>query len=73
MLWYPLFQAGGQPLFYSVVSVGREGDLLWIVGGEMCNQIVNHVTLEILYGQKFLKNDYVKIKRSYIFHYWKRF
>lgn len=52
MLWYPIFQASGQLLFYSVVLVAREKDLLWIVGREMYIQIVNHVTLEIFYGQK---------------------
>lgn len=52
MLWYPIFHSCGQLLFYSVVLVAWEEDLLWIVGREMCIQIVNLVTLEIFYRQK---------------------
>lgn len=52
MLWYPNFHSRGQLLFYSVVLVAWEEDLLWIVGREMCIQIINLVTLEIFYRQK---------------------
>lgn len=48
-----IVKASGQHLFYSVVLVGREEYLLWILTREtLYLQIVNHVTFEIFYGQK---------------------
>lgn len=42
----------GQCLFYFMVLVGKEEYLSWIVTRETCIQRVNHVTLEITYGQR---------------------
>ena len=70
-----IFQASGQHLLYSMVLLGREECILWILRGEtLYIQRGKHVSLEKFLWTEINKSDYVeKIKSSCIFHELKRF
>lgn len=56
-----------ETLFYSMVLMGREDYLLWIVTRETCIQIVSHVTLEIIYGQKKINKNWLHRNKEKIY------